>query len=152
MKVKVIFKESQRFNKWWVWLIIVLSLACALGTFIYYDVAVTNANKLIPMLLLVVLILFIFVIRLKTEITEKEIIVQFFPLVKKRFLWQDILQAQVVDYGFVGGWGIRLWTSYGTVYNVSGSKGMHLKINGKQYVIGTQKEQELRSSVAHLLK
>jgi hypothetical protein len=40
----------------------------------------------------------------------------------------------------------------GTVYNVRGSKGLHIKNDQKEYVIGTQKEEELRSSIAHLLK
>lgn len=51
---------------------------------------------------------------------------------------------KVINYGFVGGWGIRLWTKYGTVYNVSGNKGLFIKLkNGKTMVIGTQKSQEL---------
>jgi hypothetical protein len=69
----------------------------------------------------------------------------FFPFVKKRIDWKDVKSAEVLDYGFVGGWGIRLWTAYGTVYNVKGTKGIAIELlNGKKFLIGTQKETELR--------
>ena len=51
---------------------------------------------------------------------------------------------QIVDYGFVGGWGIRMGTKYGTVYNTRGKTGLALTLlNGTRYCIGTQKEGEL---------
>ena len=42
----------------------------------------------------------------------------FIPFVKKRIKWTEIKKAEVVNYGFVGGWGIRLSIEYGTVYNI----------------------------------
>jgi hypothetical protein len=53
---------------------------------------------------------------------------------------------KVLNYGFVGGWGVRLWTKYGTVYNVKGNIGLAIELkNGTKFLIGTQKEIELRS-------
>lgn len=73
---------------------------------------------------------------------------RFSPLSSKKVKWSEIDSAEVVDYGFVGGWGVRLGSKYGTVYNVNGSKGLALKLkNGKKFVIGTQKEDELKSVV-----
>ena len=68
----------------------------------------------------------------------------FFPLVKKRVNWKEIKTAEIVNYGFVGGWGIRLWTKYGTVYNMKGNKGLAIALtDGNKFLIGTQKPEEL---------
>ena len=65
-------------------------------------------------------------------------------MVKKRVNWKEIKNAEIVNYGFVGGWGIRLWTQYGTVYNMKGNKGLAIELlNGKNFLIGTQKPKEL---------
>ena len=86
--------------------------------------------------------------RLKTEIDQNEIRINFFPFIKKRVNWKEIKNAEIVNYGFVGGWGIRLWTKYGTVYNTKGDKGLAIELlNGKKILIGTQKETELRKIV-----
>ena len=82
--------------------------------------------------------------RLKTEIDQNEIRMNFFPFVKKRVNWKEVRKAEIVNYGFVGGWGIRLWTKYGTVYNTKGNKGLAIELqNGKKILIGTPKETEL---------
>ena len=73
---------------------------------------------------------------------------RFFPLVKKDIKWKDIKDVQVIEYGFVGGFGIRLGTKYGTVYNIKGNKGLAIELtNGKKYLIGTQKETELKTAL-----
>ncbi|MCO4822597.1 MAG: hypothetical protein KC469_11050 [Flavobacteriaceae bacterium] len=72
----------------------------------------------------------------------------FFPFVKKRVHWKEIKSAEIVNYGFVGGWGIRLWTKYGTVYNTKGNTGLAVVLlNGKKFLIGTQKASELNKLV-----
>jgi hypothetical protein len=82
--------------------------------------------------------------RLKTEIDQNEIRMSFFPFVKKRVSWSEVESAEIVNYGFVGGWGIRLWTEFGTVYNTKGNKGLAIELfNGEKFLIGTQKENEL---------
>lgn len=67
------------------------------------------------------------------------------PFIKNRqFLWAEIESANVIEYGFVGGWGIRMGTKYGTVYNVKGKMGIQIILkSGKKFVIGTQKHKEL---------
>ena len=73
---------------------------------------------------------------------------RFFPFVKKEFQWSEIQKSKVVNYGFVGGWGIRLFTKYGTVYNIRGNKGLAIELkNGKKYLIGTQKEEEMKKFI-----
>ncbi len=88
------------------------------------------------------------VMRLQTEIDREEIRVRFVPFFKKIIPWAEVVSAEVKDYGFIGGWGIRISTKYGRAYNVKGSKGLVLTLkNGKKVLVGTQKEAELRAVV-----
>lgn len=153
---KVIFQEEQRFNQWWLWLLIIGTLLVIIATVIgvTWDSSGTSSTigTAISVVVGVVMVALFYFMKLKTSITEDKISIHFYPLVKREWKWSELKTAQVIDYGFIGGWGIRLWTGMGTVYNVSGSKGLHIKTDHKEYVIGTQKEEELRSSIAHLLK
>ena len=58
---------------------------------------------------------------------------------------------KVINYGFVGGYGIRLTMKYGTVYNVRGKEGLFVKLkNGKTFIVGTQKPKELEKAIQQL--
>jgi hypothetical protein len=154
MKKQLLFKEVQKFNQWWLWLIIAGTAILPLLQFDYNKsfLAQINIEKVILSLIAVAVLVLFLTLRMTTCIYEDYISVSFFPFTNKTFFWKDLSYAQIIDYGFVGGWGIRLWTAYGTVYNVRGSKGIHIKTANKQYLIGTQREKELRLAVAHLLK
>jgi len=97
------------------------------------------------------LILLFASMRLNTAIDESGIRMRFFPFTGKRAAWSEIKKAEVVNYGFVGGWGIRIGTAYGTVYNTQGNRGLAIElVNGKKFLIGTQKEKEMAEAVAKL--
>lgn len=86
--------------------------------------------------------------RLHTRIDENGIAMRYAPFLSRKWSWSELRSAEVLDYGFVGGWGIRFWTSYGTVYNVRGSKGLAIKLrNGRKLLIGTQKPAEMKQAV-----
>jgi len=87
----------------------------------------SNEGLAIAFIPLFGLVIFMKTIQLKTKITPKSIHIHFFPLVRKKIDWEEVAKAAVVDYGFVGGWGIRLFTSYGTVYNIRGRFGFRIK-------------------------
>ena len=153
------FQEHQRFNQWWVWGIII-GVTCIPLIRIYYQTTTGNsfgnnplsneglAIAFIPML---GLLIFMRMLQLKTKITPKSIHFHFFPLVRKKIDWEEVANAEVVDYGFVGGWGIRLFTSYGTVYNIRGRFGLALELkSGKKLLIGTQKPEALKAFIAQL--
>ncbi|MDX1772553.1 hypothetical protein DFR65_10185 [Oceanihabitans sediminis] len=93
-------------------------------------------------------------LKLKTEINQKEIKISLFPFIKqKQISWEKIKTAEVINYGFVGGWGIRLGTKYGTVYNTRGNIGLKIELyNGTKLLIGTQREQELKAIIEKLRK
>lgn len=146
--MKKTFQETQKFTQWWVWLIILGILIIPIYTFLYDEFS--EGLKTLPVVLVVVLFYFL---KLTTKINEKSIQMSFFPFVKKTINWNEIKKVKVFDYGFVGGWGIRLWTRYGTVYNIRGSKGLLIELNsGKSFVIGTQNEAELKHVLEKLGK
>lgn len=151
--MKPLFTEDQRFNQWWLW---VLLLASSTVTIIilykeFLDSTSTHSSLSTLVILFLVILLFVF-LRLKTTITQKSIHLAYFPFAWKTININDINSMEVINYGFVGGWGIRLWTSYGTVYNVRGNKGLHIKLkNGKQLIIGTQKPEELEKVIQSIL-
>ncbi len=147
--MKPLFTENQRFNQWWLWLLLATSLAVP-ALLLFKEVTAKSDGFLGLIIILLVILLFV-VLRMKTVITQENMQLTYFPFVWKTINLSDIETIKVINYGFVGGWGIRLWTSYGTVYNVRGNKGLHIKLkNGKQLVIGTQKPQELERIVEQL--
>ncbi len=155
-KMIIEFKEEQKFRQWWLWTILIGIGVLPIFS-IYKQVILGEkfSNKPMSDFCLIIFCLFIFgliamfwFMRLKTEIDQNEIRMNFSPFVKKRVNWNDVKNAEIVNYGFVGGWGIRLWTKYGTVYNTEGDKGLAIELqNGKKFLIGTQKETELNKIV-----
>ncbi len=144
-----VFKEVQKFTQWWLWLILIGVAACSVFYIIkpyFIDESVEfSIGKIIASLIVVFgLILFFIVLRLTTIITSQNVLIHFYPFVKKKIDWDDIKSAKIIKYDFVGGWGIRFFTKYGTVYNIKGNIGLQLElINGEKYLIGTQQEVEL---------
>jgi hypothetical protein len=137
---QVYFKEVQKFTQWWIWVFLF-----GIGALLFY----VQAN-LGPIILIVISLLFLS-IRLITRIDETGIHYKFFPFVKKDYTWKDIVSAKLVDYGFVGGWGVRLFTSYGTIYNIKGSKGLAVELkDGKKFCLGTQRPLELEKVLSRL--
>lgn len=147
--MKPLFTEKQRFNQWWIWLLLAVSLAVP-AILLFKEASEKSGGFSGLIIILSVIILFV-VLRMTTVVTKENIQLTYFPFVNKTINLADIETMKVINYGFVGGWGIRFWTQYGTVYNVRGNKGLHIKFkNGKQLVIGTQKPQELEKVVEQL--
>jgi len=147
--MKPLFIENQRFNQWWLWVLLTTSLA--VPVILLFKEATAKSGGFSGIIIIVLVIILFVIMQLKTTITQQNIQLTYFPFVWKTINLADIETMKVINYGFVGGWGIRLWTSYGTVYNVRGNKGLHIKLkNGKQLVIGTQKPQELERVVQQL--
>lgn len=135
-----IFRESQSFNQCWLWVLLIGVIA-----FVFYLQSSLGLIILIPVCLL------FFSIRLNTQIDENGLNFRLFPFLERKINWKDISSAKVVNYGFVGGWGIRLFTSCGTIYNVKGSKGLAVGLkNGRKFCLGTQKPQKLKRTLSSI--
>ncbi|MBT0608799.1 hypothetical protein KIV10_11455 [Aequorivita echinoideorum] len=145
------FTEVQKFTQWWLWLLlVVIGISLAVGVYQHYSVGGNieenpDGVALISSLVIILLVIGLFkIMKLQTSINKQKIHMRFFPFINKSIKWDNVKHAEVVNYGFVGGWGIRIWTRYGTVYNVKGNKGLALELtSGKRLLIGTQKSNEL---------
>ncbi len=158
--MKTEFKEEQKFNQWWLWLILILmGILPLIGIYKQLilgeklgDNPMSDISLLIFSIIMFSLVGLFLIMKLKTSIDKNGINMHFFPFIKKSVDWQQIKNVKVVNYGFVGGWGIRLWTKYGTVYNVKGDKGLEIVLkSGKKFLIGTQKETELSTIIEKMM-
>ena len=154
--MKTAFTEEQKFTQWWLWIILIgIGILPIVG--IYKQLILGEKFGSKPMsdigllffaILIYSLIVLFWSIRLTTKIDKTGIKFQFFPFVNKKLLWKNVKSAKIVNYGFVGGWGIRLGTKYGTVYNIKGKTGLAIEMNnGEKFLIGTQKVTELNKLI-----
>ncbi len=150
------FQESQKFTQWWIWLLIIgLTLLFAYGLYQqlflnqpFGNIPLPDIGLLVCFCFMLFLSIFFFLIKLQTRIDANGVQMHYYPFSKKQFNWSDIASAEVVDYGFVGGWGLRYSVKYGTVYNISGKKGLALVLkNGQKICIGTQREAEIQAVI-----
>ncbi|WKW47422.1 hypothetical protein P3875_05000 [Myroides sp. JBRI-B21084] len=150
--MNTLFTENQRFNQWWLWLlIVVITIIPVIDFFKKFTNNTVSKETIFGVIILLLSILFLVIIKLKTTITPKTIQVTFFPLINKNIEINTIKSMNVINYGFVGGWGIRLFTKYGIVYNIKGKMGLHIQLkNGKQLIIGTQKPTELSKIISQI--
>lgn len=150
--MKALFVEKQRFSQWWIR--VILLLLALLPIWICYeqygfrfptgDCSMSIGNIILLFLLLYPAICVVGFGKMTTTIDERGIKVRHLLGIQKEIAWSYINSADVVDYGFVGGWGIRFWTKFGTVYNMRGRMGVALKLsNGKKLLIGTQEPERL---------
>ncbi len=150
--MKYHFEEIQKFNQWWLWAILIgVLLVSLIGA--YKQVLLQQQFGSLPLsyiglaifaLFQLGMLIFFRMLRLDTKIDKKSIRIQFWPFRQREIEWSKIAYAKVINYGFVGGWGIRYGTKYGTVYNVRGKMGLRIELfSGKKLCIGTQKPEEL---------
>jgi len=88
--------------------------------------------------------------KLSVHVDQDRISMKMRPFTSKSHTWDEIDTAEVIDYGFVGGWGIRITKSYGMVYNARDSKGIliHPK-DGKKFVFGIQSVGEAKKVISN---
>jgi hypothetical protein len=162
MKNEILFKESQKFKQWWLWLILIgLNLLLIYGTISQVFMGLPFGNN--PMsnagiIVVTGVILFSTVLflnfRLDTIIKSDGIYVRFFPIQMKykHYHWKELTKSYVRKYSPIteyGGWGLRLgFGGQGTAFNTSGNRGLQLEFtNNKKLLIGTNKPEELTETL-----
>ena len=153
----VYFYEKQRFNQWWLWLLLAF-----IGYFVFEPVyfsimenASLSSDQWVGFIILGLVVLLFLLVKLETKIKNDGIYVRFFPFIPKFkfFPWESISIAVVRKYSPLmeyGGWGVR-WGGNGTAYNVKGNKGLQLKFkSGNALLVGTQKPDELQKVLEEL--
>lgn len=156
MSSNILFQEKQRFNQWWLYLILVLPFG-----FMIYEVASGDINWTAIVIELIVLgLVFALIIstNLKTTVYENGIGYSFFPFVLKErvILWDEIKTIEVRQYQPLleyGGWGLRYSLKNGRAYNIRGNQGLQLVLkNDKKILIGTQQPATLQQVLEKLKK
>lgn len=156
---KIHFEEEQRMTQWWLWLFLI----ALVGFFLYAiykqlivgepfgENPMSDTGLIIFSVFIIGIVLLFLAIRLRTSIDEKGIQMTYRPFgVKKLASWEEMESVDIVKYGFVG-YGIRWGSSYGTVYNVKGNKGIAITLkNGKKYLIGTQQPEAVSSMLKEI--
>lgn len=154
------FREEQKFTQWWLWLILIgVGIIPIFGIYQqilvgepFGDKPMSDTGLLIFTLFTWGLLAMFYFMRLVTEIDPIEIRMNFIPFTKKTVKWSQVKSAKVVDYGFVG-YGIRLGSKFGTIYNVKGRMGLAIELkNGNKFLIGTQRSTEIQELVDRYLQ
>lgn len=100
MKAK--FTEIQKFTQWWIWKIVLSLLALPVYAFLSGEFSMGLNTG--PIMLVVILL---YLLKLKIRVDYNGVNMVYFPFVNKFTEWSEIKSVSVIDYGFVGGWGIR---------------------------------------------
>ena len=162
---KIYFREEQRFNQWWIWLIIALCSGIWIWLFVQQIIIgkpfgnnpMSDTGVFLTLIMPVMVILLFRFLKLETVIDDEGVKCRFKPFQRKfkTFLPQDIEKFEVKKYNPIleyGGWGIR-YGRKGTAFNVRGNMGLYLELkNYKTFLIGTQTPDSLRYAVEKLMR
>lgn len=155
------FKEIQRFDQWWLRLLLVVILAIAVSPIVLeWDTLYLSRYELASVILsiLVVLGLFLgfwYIFKLETTIDEKGITYRFVPFhIKSRFKsWQEIKSASIRKYHPIreyGGWGYRISFTKRKALTTKGKKGLQLVFqDGNELLLGTQHPEKIAQLLEH---
>ncbi len=157
----VIFEEKQRFNQWWLWLLMIVVGIIPIGLQIYQIISIknhlTNNSALLSLILTCIAALLVFILffgtTLRTKFDTDGVHVRLSPFhIKWRFYpWSLIKTCQVRNYNPLteyGGWGIK-GTKHDRAFNISGKQGVQFEFkDGNRLLIGTQKPQDVQKWLA----
>jgi len=163
MDQEVVFIERQKFNQWWLWLI----LAGINGIFLFGLIKqlifgqqfgnnpLSNAGLALLFLGFLAFTFLFYKLGLYTKIDKQGIYFRFIPFhtAFRFYPWEKITGIQVTTYNpfkDYGGWGIRGGRK-GIAYTVSGNTGIDIGlINDKKILIGTRKAEEVKEIIKKL--
>jgi hypothetical protein len=148
------YTEIQRFRQWWLvlpmmgftgWMFTGL-IQQLMGGAEFGNNPMPNDGAIIFMLCWTAFLYFFFIgLHLRTEADAKGLRVRLNGISSERFTWENIEKMEFITYRFVG-YGLRLATRYGTVYNVSGNKGLLVTLkDGGRFLIGTAQPEKFES-------
>lgn len=150
------FKETQKFNQAWVWIIAIVPIVMVLAEFsiiIYKQEKIEITDLVvfpIVIAILVLMLIWLKLIRLETFISKEFISFHYKGLMLKPkvIYWNEILSSEVIKYDPLweyGGWGIKYSFKRGWCYNVAGDNGLRIQLkSGKSILLGTQQPDELK--------
>ena len=144
----VYFREEQRFRQTWLWALLLGIFAASIG-----GIWIANRHAGVSALVLLSPIaLWLYSLKMITEVRDDELTIQFVWLWKTRHIGLAGIRGarprQYSPIGEYGGWGIRWSPGGGMAYNVSGDRSVQLELaGGKKILVGSQRSEELASAI-----
>ncbi|MGB3774004.1 MAG: hypothetical protein WA951_01995 [Leeuwenhoekiella sp.] len=154
-----VFKETQRFDQWWLRILLLAALSVAISPlFFEYDTIIGSRSELTSVITSVVIIValfltFWFLFKLETRIDEQGISYRYLPFHRKSRsrTWDKIRSIHVRKYNPIleyGGWGYRIGLRKKRALNVKGNMGIQIIYkNGRQLLLGTQRPQDAEAII-----
>ncbi len=155
----VLYREEQRFRQVWIWVLILGVAALQWWGWIQQILLGQPFGDnpgpdwmvwLFWALFGIGMPLFFVYLRLVVEVREDGVWLRFVPLATRTIPFEEIEQAEAVDYKPMrqyGGWGIR-GLGKNRAYNVSGNEGVRLHLrSGDVVVIGSQRAHDLALAI-----
>ena len=143
-----IFKETQRFTQWWLWLLLFGVLTVVLWPLLGQEAIDPSELRGIGIGLLTVLLtmVLLYSMKLETRIGNGRLQYRFTPFFWRwrTYDWADIQSMELKTFDSLkdyGGWGIRTNFEH-WLYNVRGNRGLLIRTKDKTFKLGTQKPQE----------
>lgn|SRR5690554_4549684 len=167
MEQEILFKETQKFDQWWLKVLLLgINLLFLYGIYgqmflggLFGSNPMSNLGLILVTLLSISASILLLQVKLKTLIKADGVYFRFYPLQRefKFYPWEEILKSRVREYSPLkefGGWGWRFSVlGKGIAYTVSGNQGLQLKLKGnKRVLIGTNKPEELKKVLQDLNK
>jgi hypothetical protein len=145
-----IFKETQRFNQLWIWML--LAFSAGIVFFAVFNPNESGPGDLwIPIGIIGLLFVLFISLTLTTRIDSDSLSFSYFPFVSKRkYFFKDIESMELKKYNSLweyGGWGLR-YNFDSWAYNTGGRFGIVVKTKDKKFLLGTHKPDEAKKAVA----
>jgi len=146
MKI-ILFKENQKFNQKWLWIILFLAAITPISILILDEGFKLDTTNFVLISMMLLPLFLIYFTELRVEISRESLKYQFYPFHLKVYeiqhdeieTYDQITYSPLKDYG---GWGIN-HTIKGSAYNISRNKGVKMILkNGKKILFGSQKAKE----------
>ena len=140
------FEEKQKFNQWWLWVLLLSFPIISVGPF---D---DNEINLYYVLIGLAIPLLFYLFELRIKVNNDGLHYQFSPFhLKFHTIKMDEIESfKAMEYSPLkeyGGWGIK-YGFKGKAYNVSGNKGVKVFLkNGANIMFGSQKHKELAKAL-----
>ncbi len=155
----VIFHEEQRFQQWWVWLLVYGVAALQWWGFIQQIVLGQPwGNRPAPDWMMWLFWLFFGIglpalfhyIKLTVDVTPEQIVIHYRPLTRQTIALTEVVQVEARTYQPLrefGGYGIR-GVARTRAYNISGNQGVSLTLrHGQSVLLGSQRAAELALAI-----
>lgn len=147
-----VFTENQKFNRTFIWVIMIVSLSLLFLVPILPLVGNKITSGIWASLLVIAgVIILLASVRMQIRIEKDKLMFRYIPFVNswKTYSFEDIQEIKLIKYNSLrefGGWGIR-YNFDSWLYNTGGRYGIRVKTGKKKFILGTYKPEEAAKAI-----